>query len=453
MKILVSFLLFISNTIFLLSQKEMQSLYFGNTILNFHDFSFDVVSTSVPKYTECGASICDSLGNLLFFSNGGTSPTNLSFQGGVFQADGQFMQNGLFINSTGCTSSFSGAVIVPSPSTSKQYHLLARDCIESSFSGNQSNSGLSYALIDMNANAGNGAVISQNNSIVSSELETTSSQEPLAIVLATSNLKVEQTAYWIFSYKNDSLYHLFFDASGFSLFKMLDQGRGYIVVSPDRKHILVGNKLYALNSESGEISLRSTLNFDGISAAFSPNGKVLYIVSSNTIKQYDLNEEQFLDSEQTICNTQLQTKIFLSPAGTILIFEASKTYISGQISCPNSLGSSCQYNSSSISLEGGSCPLAPPNIPSHYLYSESLSCELSVKNEQIQSIYPNPTSDKIYVEDYFSGLQFTVFSLEGKCVQNGKVSSNGEIQLSLLEEGFYYLYLGNLCYKFHFFHK
>lgn len=443
--LIVILLLSISSSV-LNAQNEVSTLYFGTTVLDFRFQPPIILSTTAVRQYECGASICDSNGNLLFYSNGGKSPT-APYLGGVFQVNNQLMSNGQIIDSGGCISSYFGGIIVPSPegitSTNKKYYLFTRGCLESSFTQSPFNSGLTYSVIDMLANNGLGEVVSKYNTLVPYQVIQThqTAHEPVTVVLDTDGeTKIGNQGYWIFSYARDSVYHLHFGINGFDQFQYLVPGAGALIVAPDRKHMAVGNKLYALDPVLGTLNLKDSFQIY-CQLAFSPDGSKLYAIEGNTLKQYTVNAPAIQASGIQIATIPQNSTLFLSPGHTVLIYEYNASVISYQIMCPNNLGLSCGFSNTPIPLNGGLAPSCPPNIPAHYLYATTSNCSLGMEetNTTQTIVFPNPTNELIQVENEIVGTPYFLYNGIGTLVVNASLNASRTINLGELQNGCYYL--------------
>ncbi|AEA44780.1 T9SS type A sorting domain-containing protein [Fluviicola taffensis] len=453
---LLSLLIFSCNVS---AQNEVSTLYFGTTLLDFRHQPPLVLSNQAKESLECAASICDPQGNLLFYSNGGVSPTATQYQGGVFSPNHSYLQNGNFTDSGGCVSSFQGAIALPDPEgitpTNRKYYLFTKDCLESTFSGNQYNSGLTYSIIDMNANSGQGAVISRYNVLVPYHIISghKSNYEPVTAVLDSDGeaKKSGEAGYWLFSYTDDSLYHIHFGVGGFNQFQKLVGGEGALVVSPNRRFMTVGNALYDLDPVLGTVQFRAALG-SSVQAAFSPDGTKLYLISGTTLKQYDLEQANVLATVQNIASVNTNSKIILAPSKRILIYQESVSFIDGEIVCPNNLGVACGLDPANISLGGGISPSSEkPNIPAHYLYGTTTNCHLGIEQEQENSfsVFPNPSNGNFVVQlnaTSTNKLTLSIVDLAGRIVRTEQISELSEknqieVHVSNLQKGNYFLVL------------
>ncbi len=442
-------LLFVS---FISAQGVYDNCYFGTAGLNFSTGSPTVLTNSQMVAQETAVSISNNYGNLLFYSNGGNSPTNPSITGAVWNANHQIMENGILGDSSGCISSFQGAVAFPEiPDTNQKlnglfYYIFMRDCIESSISAPYYNSGLTYCKIDMGANNGLGKVVSKNNVVVpfSTGGDLMTNHEPVAVILNSNN-----TSWWVFSYNSDSLYSIEVGTNGIGNYKTHVKGKGAIIFSPSRNHVMVGSSLYTFNATIGTLTFLLSLPENHY--AFSPNGKFLYGISSG-IKQYNLQSPDIISSQVTINTGTSADNLYLAPDGKIYLFKTNVNYLPGVINCPNKQGVNCNLSLSSISLNGKKSGDNFTNIPANYLYREDIDCRLSTISEKSIhkasfSIYPNPANNTLTISmpHHKKRIPFCILSIEGKEALSGIIkSSKQEIDLSTVEAGIYFItVLGN----------
>lgn len=428
-------------------QGEFNKCYFGTVGIDFSDFQPQILTNSQMSGFESPASICDSMGNLLFYSNGGNNPTGSDTNMGVWNANHEIMENGILGDSSGCLSSSHGAVAFPisvesdsSTTARKLYYLFTRDCIESSFTSPRFNSGLTYCLIDMNENGGLGKVIKKNKTVIPFNEDGTIStgHEPLSVVLHENNKD-----WWLFSYNNDSIYSLKITPTSIGEYRSYDTGVGPIIISPRRDKLIAGKKLYDFDALTGDLSLRET--FNNYSAAFSSNGSKLYLVENSTIKQYNMDVQDISTSQVIIGSIDDLNSLYLAPDHKIYLFGLNRLELPGRIDCPNEHGLNCALNLNAIYLEGKSSGVFT-NIPANYLFKERTSCVASNKEIIISkkniTIYPNPAKEVIN----FNGLEDKLFSVEvlsscGKVVIAKKDIKNNSLNISSLMSGIYFIYI------------
>ena len=124
-------------------QKETNLWYFGfNAAIDFNSGSAVSLSGSQSYTSEGSASISDSAGNLLFYTDGIY----------VWNANNNTMPNGWGLY--GGTSSTQSALIVPAPGSDSLYYIFT--------TGQQLEFGLYYSIVDMSLQSGLGDVSVKN---------------------------------------------------------------------------------------------------------------------------------------------------------------------------------------------------------------------------------------------------------------------------------------------------
>ncbi|GEM_PF-6350751 len=384
---LVLFLLFISQNG--ITQTRASQCYFGTCVIDFSMNPFSVISTNAAACLESPASICGENGQLLFYSNGGPSPT-ASYIGGVWSANGSFMENGQIMDSAGCVSTYQGACIIPKPSLNKvvnsEYYLFTKDCLESSVS-NTSNFGLTLAVIDMSANNGLGTVVSKYQSIVPYQFISSHSTnyEPLAIIGHANGVD-----YWLFSYTKDSLYRLPITTAGIGTPTLLFPSGGRILFSPSKNNVMIGHTYYSFDAQTGELVSIADFTPSYRQYAFSSDGTKLYTLKSGTLTQYDCLASDLLASADVISTSINATvnQLFLADNSYIYLAGSETTYIDAKIVCPNNAGNSCGLDQTDMSLFGGfTGSNGFTNIPAHWLYKTATNCNLGVEEETNNQLF------------------------------------------------------------------
>lgn len=442
--------LFLSLVVFRVqSQGEYDKCYFGTAGIDFSSVYPSALTNSGMQALESAASVCDNQGNILFYSNGGNSPTNPGATGAVWNANHEIMDNGFLNDSSGCISSYRGAIAFPSPANndlnktgSNSYYLFLRDCVESSFSPPNYNSGLTYCLIDMDQNGGLGKVVEKNQVVVpfnsASSIQT--NHEPVAAVRNSNNID-----WWIFSYNNDSLYNVELTEDGVGNYQSFDVSDGAITISPRRDKLIAGDKLFDFNASNGQVTY--LMNLDIESASFSSDGTKLYSLFGGSIFQYDIDANDLENSKEQIVSVNGINALYLAPDTRIYLFTSNTNNIPGYIECPNNNALDVGLTMDALNLEGKESGDYFTNIPACFLYEETNGCSASLDEEismrENCTIVPNPADQ-----------HFKVNNNTGKTVKRIKVvNSNGAesisvkgdvdstIDISHLQSGIYFVFV------------
>ncbi|MCK9399962.1 MAG: gliding motility-associated C-terminal domain-containing protein [Bacteroidales bacterium] len=358
----------------------------------------------------------DSLGNLLFYSDGDR----------VWNKNGEIMDNGENILPGGSWDQ--SAISFPRPGSADQYYLFTvSDWI--------SPKGFYYSIIDMSLNGGLGAVTNVKNI----ELE--------AAFWAHDHQNVTKSrsgdAYWVVTrlYHDDRYASFLVDEQGVHTDPVIsstgiyreflyDDG-GNIKISPDKKYLVNGHRagtigieekylksfeVCTFNDETGEIEYLYMINRKNIWGSyepaycceFSPDSKYLYLTfeesDSGYLYQYDMQYIQdstaFVNSAIEISN-QSGVNIQLSNDGKIYTslpthnFPNYQYYI-GVINKPWERGLNCDFDPNGIYLLGRVCEWGLPNILLDYLYRFEWEADNYCQGTPVQFL-PNfvPTPDSI----------------------------------------------------------
>src|SRR6185295_14247680 len=126
-------------------QKRMWNWYFGNySAINFSTGSPVTVNNSPMASAEGTASISDTSGNLLFYTNGST----------VYNKDNAVMVNGTGLKGSGISAQSS--VIVPAPGSQTLYYIFTTN------NWTDPSTELNYNIVDITLNGGLGEVTVKN---------------------------------------------------------------------------------------------------------------------------------------------------------------------------------------------------------------------------------------------------------------------------------------------------
>ena len=351
------------------------------------DFSTGVAmpDTTGHLYTFEGcASISDTLGNLLFYTDGDTVWDKFHF----------LMTNGTGLLGCGNYGSTAQAtVIIPYPGNTNLFYIITNDCGE-----NLCVNGLNYSIVDMTLNGGNGDVTNKNVLLFAPGMEA------LATVKHCNN-----SFYWLVShqYGNNNFMVFLIDSSGISGPNIYSIGTsynyyyGWFRFSSDGNklatafyNILPYNELFDFDTETGIISNKIQLN--GYGGEYCPefsydNSKLYYTTSGNILYQYDISS----NDETTINNT----KIVIANTPDNSMFRGlakgpdGKIYISPQlrdsmstIDSSNNYGLACNLNIFNSYLINPTVDI--PNFPSNFFLNSTptVTCTTGLQNLNNTSI-------------------------------------------------------------------
>lgn len=380
---------------FLHAQKESSIWYFGDRAgLDFNSGS-PVALDDGKLFTKEGcATISDTNGNLLFYTNGVT----------VWDRQHQEMPNGFGL--LGHSSSTQSALIVPKPGSTSCYYVFTVDKPSYFLSEGVPIDGVNYSEVDMSLNNGYGDVVSSNKNIhlITYDVNDSVEREYKSSEKITAVTHSSGAAIWVITHFTNKFFAFLVDENGVNsspvvsntplevLPKFNDENAnitaiGYLKVSPDGKKIAIAHSsttlggpnsgtkksgrvlLYDFDNATGKISNQTNIlsNTYPYGLEFSPNSNLLYVTvgefntddlfQNSLLLQYNLESTDISGSKETISNNQ-------NVAGALQLAVDGKIYRAGYqtlgvgteisvINDPNSLGFSCNYDNNSISLLPG----------------------------------------------------------------------------------------------------
>jgi hypothetical protein len=388
------------------------------------DFRTSPVSVNMvvrhQSFDETCASVCDSIGNLIFTVNGAY----------IANALDDTMQNGSGLNPSYFTNQHQdgltipqGNLVLPSLTDSNQY-ILFHNTIDDYF-----NTGASLNLytttIDMNQNGGLGAVVNKNTVIFSD------SMAPGRIV---ASRHANGRDWWITVRKLNSLelVEFLYSPAGISgpyfqnLSVLRDFNGGQSAFNPQGTkyayfEAIKGLEVADFDRCTGQFTNVLFCNiidtvYYGVGSCFSPNGRFLYVSTFVNIFQLDtwapdLNASVInvgtCDGFQDPITLNITTfeLLALAPDGKIYISTGSSTPYLHVINNPDSLGIACDLCQHCIQLPALNA-FTMPNFPNYYLGAEPGSVcdslgvgvtELAVGKKNI-TIFPNPAADNATIK-------------------------------------------------------
>jgi hypothetical protein len=436
---------------FLYAQKESNMWYFGwNTALDFNSgFPVDVTNNAMYSI-EGSASISDSAGSLLFYSNGEN----------VWDRNHMIMPNGDSLG--GHQSATQAALIVPYPNNPNLYFLFT---LQQQYTPPPTNFNFSYSIIDMSLNSGNGDV-TVKNVIIRSPIA-----EKLAGVKHSNGTDV-----WVmvhgYGNGNDSLFAYLITSSGVSSSPVINKigqsvfglnSLGYMKFSSDGSKLAVACRLdnfidlFDFDNSTGIVSNEKYLTlpppyaatFGAYGLEFSASGNYLYATEllEGAVLQWDVtsNSDSIINSTLKLVGSPMNVDMGamqLAPDGKIYVVAAFLKKL-GVINYPELPGLLCNYVDSGIVLSHFNNIGLPNFIASNFL---SVGINESILKSNI-SIFPNPFTSEISIaitkQNIKQGI-FTIKNILGQTIfikQENYLNNNytKTIDLSFLSKGIYLL--------------
>ena len=235
---------------------------------------------------EASASIADSTGRLLCYTNGEQ----------VWDRRDQPMPGGKL--SGGCNSAAQGALLLPRPGNEQQYFLLTLDCYENRLIG-----GLRYSIVDMTLNHGFGDVVAPNSLAAYNPVFNTRVTEALTAVRHADGVN-----YWVVVHLWQSDTFLSYPVlatglgtpvqshagsiHGAGMYPGVNQAYGSLRASPNGQWLGATNpdrnlvEVFAFNNRTGQISnarqvaLTLPSNISSYGLEFAAGNALLYVTAS-----------------------------------------------------------------------------------------------------------------------------------------------------------------------------
>lgn len=323
------------------AQKEANFWYFGTSGLDFNSGNPISLGNSQMTTQEGSASISDSFGNLLFYTDGVT----------VWNKNHAIMLNGEEL--LGGDSATQSALIVPRPDNSNIYYIFTV--------GTEGSNGLNYSEVNMTLDGGLGGITNIKNRMLIDDIS-----EKLTAVLHQNGTDV-----WVVTHdKIDNNFRSFrVTSSGVSTSAITSTAGnaiifgetfsvGSIKVSPDGSKLAMctetNAELFDFNASDGTVSNGMILNTYGFNygAEFSPSGNLLYIsVDTRGIYQYDMEATDIPTSEMNVFTPTGAESVWqmqLGPDEKIYVARLSD-YL-GVVNDPDERGTACNYVHDGLSL-------------------------------------------------------------------------------------------------------
>jgi hypothetical protein len=421
------------------------------------------------------SSICDTAGNLLFYTNGCA----------IAGADDEILENGDEINpgsshnlwcdqyNDGYAGGPQNSLILPLLETTGFYYLFHKSFTIYYNPFDVISDKLMYTVIDMNQNNGKGKVLLKNQLIMDGvlaygELIATKSANGKDWWLITP--KRNSNTFYIFKFTKNGIVDTFQQTIGI-LPAPAGEGYGQIVFSPDGSKIYRTNPfspimVYTFDREAGVITQFDTISYDygstplgEIGCAVSPNGRFLYLGARLNLYQLDLQAPDISASQTLVAAWDgyanpiptLFWQLQLGPDCKIY-GQAGDTRFFHVIHNPDEPALSCNAEQRGLPLPtpaGASMP-SFPNYRLGPIDNPGVPCTATVGTQApptplpVFSVFPNPVSAalKIVPNRQFGGqARVRLFDVTGRMALEeifDPQSACAELDVRALPDGMYF---------------
>lgn len=353
---LIFIILLLSNKSY--SQGEGNIWYFGIYAgIDFNSGHAVPLTNSALNTSEGCSVMCDSTGNLLFYTDGIT----------VYNRNHGTMWNGTDL--LGNSTSSQSAIIVKDPGNSSRYYIFTI--------GPWGSGVLAYTAVDMDLNSGLGDIDTGTKNII---LQDSVSEKLTAIPHSNG------TDYWIITqaHGTSKYYSYLLSSSGVNSNAIISSPGGIVQTGGGLGYLKAnhtGNKIasaimncstvevYDFDNSSGILSNAITLSScpSAYGVEFSPNDQILYYSTQADMSIYQV--DMITLSPQNISGAINLIKTFNKAPGAIQLANDGKIYIAkfmseylAVINNPNSWGTSCNVETDGFFLSGRLSRLGLPNF-------------------------------------------------------------------------------------------
>ncbi len=362
------------------AQNETNLWYFGyNAAIDFTSGAPVSLNTSNVSTDEGSASISDSAGNLLFYTDGIT----------VWNANHVVMTNGS--NLMGGISSTQSALIIPRPGSNTLYYIFT-------VSEQLNPGGLRYSVVDMSLQGGLGKVILKNI------LLDDPSTEKITAVCHSNMMDI-----WVIAHdwNNNNFQAYLLSDTGLNISPVVSSSGavhnglngntiGYMKSSPDGSRLALAVykdnffEVFDFDKSTGIVSHDIHLpSFPQASSGaygveFSPYGSKLYgtVNTPGYIYQWDLNagSDSSIVASKTLVGTSaldLNGALQLASDGKIYMAAYFSAWL-GVINDPDTAGIGCNFVDQGFQLTSGFNGFGLPNIYPCFFSSSTPTPEVSI---------------------------------------------------------------------------
>ncbi|MCW5515969.1 T9SS type B sorting domain-containing protein [Muriicola sp. Z0-33] len=371
--------------VLLFGQGETSNWYFGNGAgvrFNNNGTVAPLKKGKLSTFEGC-ATISDTFGNLLFYTDGLT----------VYNSNHEIMENGEGLY--GDPSSTQSALIVPKPEDPLIFYIFTVDT--KTFEADP-DYGLNYSVVDISLNKGLGAITEKNINLlpncsekITAVVKECFDQSIWIITLASANGNDGiLTTYHAFEVNPAGVVNNAVKSTLPDL-RVADP-RGYLKLSSDGKKLVSANVtdglyIYDFDDSNGRVTNQQEIvitdeNTNPYGVEFSPNSRFLYVHTSNnllgtgghssSLLQYDLSASD-IDASMVVLDNRPIFRGALQQASNGKIYRTiAKNYNEGTsylgvINNPNEVGDAADYKHNAVFLEGKKATQGlPPFIQSFF---------------------------------------------------------------------------------------
>ncbi|HAD14022.1 MAG TPA: hypothetical protein DCF33_16480 [Saprospirales bacterium] len=445
------------------------------------DFNFSPPKSSYHyrehnMYTT-NSSICDSTGNLLFYTNGCV----------IAGADDEVLENGDNINpgsshalwcdtyDSGYSGGPANSLILPVPDSVNLFYLFHKRFVLFSNPSSVVIDKLYYSIVDMKQKGGKGKVIEKNtimmmDSLARGEIAAVKHANGKDWWLVTPRRNSNQ--FYIFKFTSQGIVDTFQQTIGI-LPDPQGEGLGQMVFSPDGSKLYRTYRyrpvmVYSFDREAGIFNQFDTIAFEygnqlvgEIGCAISPNNQYLYLSCRKSLYQLDVLAPNISASQIKVAEWDGTADPFPTLFWQCQLGPDCKIYIAGGdiryyhvIHNPDEPGLACNVEQRGVQFQtptGASMPTFPnyrlgpidnPGVPC--TATVSVSPPVFAPEVGGVRVWPNPASDVLTVE--YEGMndmphQFLLFNTLGQLVQSVDLpqgQSSRQLTLMYLPKGIYW---------------
>lgn len=382
------------------AQREANIWYFGKNVgLDFNSGFPKVLHDSQMQTWEGSACYSDTLGNLLFYTDGTR----------IWDKTHRLMPNGT--NLWGDSSSTESAIVIPQPETDSLYYVFTVDYQARS-------GGLSYSVVNLKLNNGNGDVTAQKNVQLLAQ-----SPEKVTAVKHANNHDI-----WVIAHgwATDTFFTYKVTKNGLDTNPVISEvglrhttkagndsvnALGYMRASPKGNKVAVALfetsfvEIFDFDNQTGELSnpIAIFMNFDTpYGVEFSPSGEKLYITSGLNLYQVNLSAETNTDIINSVTKVAVSPdseKYFgalqLATDGYIYVAQFNNDYIS-RIEFPEKLAPDCQFEFDAVYLEGKKMSMGLPNFIQSLFIPPSFRVENACENKAVGFYLTGTSVDSVW---------------------------------------------------------